>query len=292
MKFKLLRSVLLVLALCGVLVLAVAAQGMRGGYGNPAGMGGCQMGLGGGGNQTPVPHAAPVYTTVSGTVTAVNTSQDRPVSSISLKDKDGKVYNIQVGPLRYLDEKKFTLSLQDSLVAVVFPGFRDSNLWAAKVITNKTTGQAITLRDEDGVPLWVGAYGMGMRGGRGMRRQGSCQGQPGSCNGTPAVDLTAIKEYGGTVENTAYGYGTGAPTLTVKVAMVNGKALVTPASMAFRLGPYRLLEEKKFQAKAGDAVTIKAAPGTSSTDYLVVFEVGIGNTVWVIRDVKTGLPVW
>jgi hypothetical protein len=177
MNRKRLFSVVSVCALVATLTLSISAQGPRGGaY--------CSRpGSGGNGNQTPLVHIPPVFMTVSGMVTTLNSGSDRPHSTMTLKDSKGNAYTILVGPPPFLEDKKFVLALNDSLTVILFPDFRNGKLWAAKAITNTTTGAAITLRDDSGVPLWMGscrhgcgnsnraAFGMHWRGGR----PGACE---------------------------------------------------------------------------------------------------------------------
>ena len=82
---------------------------------------------------------------------------------------DGTVYNLDGRTLSYITDMGFTLNVGDS---VTFLGFFDDGLLEIGQITDLTTGASVTIRTEDGTPLWSGSTnnGSGGRGGSNGRR--------------------------------------------------------------------------------------------------------------------------
>ncbi len=77
---------------------------------------------------------------------------------------DGTVFDLDGRTLSYITDMGFTLNVGDS---VTFLGFYDDGLLEIGQMTDLTTGESITIRTEDGTPLWAGNTnsGSGQRGG-------------------------------------------------------------------------------------------------------------------------------
>ena len=77
---------------------------------------------------------------------------------------DGTVYNLDGRTLSYITDLGFTLNVGDS---VTFLGFYDDGLLEIGQMTDLTTGQSVSIRTDDGTPLWSGSENnaSGQRGG-------------------------------------------------------------------------------------------------------------------------------
>lgn len=66
---------------------------------------------------------------------------------------DGESLELTGRMIRFMDEQGFAVSVDDNLT---INGFIEGTLFEVGRITNETTGQSITIRDELGNPLWSG----------------------------------------------------------------------------------------------------------------------------------------
>jgi len=82
---------------------------------------------------------------------------------------DGTVFELDGRTLSYITDMGFTLNVGDS---VTFLGFYDDGLLEIGQMTDLTTGASVTIRTDDGTPLWAGNTnsGSGQRGGSNGRR--------------------------------------------------------------------------------------------------------------------------
>jgi len=100
-------------------------------------------------------------------------------------------------------------------------------------------------------------------------------------SGTPALDMTKLQTITGTVSDVNIGYGMAYPSITVN-------------QLQIKLAPVWYLLDKGFEIKAGDAVSLVAAPSTLTSDaYLHAIEITNTSTKVRIelRD-SSGLPLW
>ena len=67
--------------------------------------------------------------------------------------EDGTVFELDGRTLSYITDLGFTLNVGDS---VTFLGFYEDGLIEVGQITNLTTGESVTIRTDDGTPLWAG----------------------------------------------------------------------------------------------------------------------------------------
>ena len=278
MNSKLIFSTFGAILLASSILGTASAQGR---HGTPG------PGMGMNGNQAPIQHPAPVLSEVTGTVTVVRLDENYHQHQVSIDLSVGsKIYTILVGPAFYLEEKGFTIEKTNTLTVTLFPDFRNTNLWAAAGITNKTTNKTITLRDAAGYPLWMPA-GMGGTGhyhGQDRFGQEGMRHQSGSCLDGQGLDLTKMVTLSGTVETIHLEYGKGPQSLTVKV----GNNLVDVV-----LGPYWWLQEKGFQTVKGASLQVIAVPHLNSTSNYAALQViyNNGKDKLILRD-DQGLPLW
>jgi hypothetical protein len=127
-------------------------NGRGGGQGQgAAGKGGTGNGRGQGaggvltGEGTGLENPADTWITVSGTVVAFE-------DELSVETAEGEV-EVGTGPAWFWDENGIALNAGDELVLY---GFYEGDEFELGAIENVTTGEALTLRDEAGRPLWAG----------------------------------------------------------------------------------------------------------------------------------------
>jgi len=90
-------------------------------------------------------HPAETWLTVTGTVIALD-------HDLAIQTADGEMV-VHLGPEWYWEAQGITLNAGDQ---VEVTGFYEGDDFEAGQIENLTTGQAVTLRDEVGHPLWAG----------------------------------------------------------------------------------------------------------------------------------------
>lgn len=266
------------LLLAGSILVTASAQGR----GNGGGMGN-GGGNGTGGNPNPINHPAPItQIVVTGTVTTVDLDGGQYQHQVSIVLQDSKdttkSYSIIVGPSFYLEEIGLTISKGEVLAVTIFQDFRNDNQWAATVIskTVNATTKTYTLRDAAGYPLWAHA-GMGGRHGGGMN------GNHGNCMDGQGLDIAKKETLTVNVDAVNLGYRTGPQTMTIKV---NGQTATVV------LGPYWWLQEKNFQVKTGDSVTVVIAPYLNTLNTYAAILIKIGDVSLQLRDETTGVPLW
>ena len=177
---------------------------------------------------------------------------------------------IKVAPAWYLLDNDFALSVGESVKVMAAPSNTagDPYLYAID-ISKSASGAKMTLRNEAGVPLWIGAA---RRGGnpQALRTGGGC------------VDPASIQSTTGTIESVTAGVGIQHPTLTLKV---DGKL------MTFALGPERILLDTDLELKAGTPLTVKYAVASCTGEYLALqLADAAGNTLVLRHD--DGTPAW
>lgn len=121
----------------------------RAGQGRGAGANGAQAGQGSGQRGNGGDAAAPISSVV--TLEGVAGSVDASTLSVTLSD--GKAVSIADRGWTYAQSQGFTAQPGDKLTLA---GFYDGETFEAVTITNNTSGQSVTLRDETGRPMWAG----------------------------------------------------------------------------------------------------------------------------------------
>lgn len=98
------------------------------------------------------------WLTINGTVESVSSYL------VVIVLEDGTVFDLDGRTLSYITDMGFTLNVGDSVTML---GFYEDGLLEIGQITDLTTGESVTIRTDDGTPLWAGntSNGSGQRGG-------------------------------------------------------------------------------------------------------------------------------
>jgi len=230
---------------------------------------------------------------------------------------------VHLGPYWFLIEADFAATAGDVVRLTAFACPVCNTDYVALSVDNLTTGTAITLRKDDGTPLWLGKAGRGPAwGGEGaavgpgpgsqagpgahagrcpvcgavQNRAGRGAGPgapgagfghgpgPGSCFGL-GPDVSAAITVTGNVTAFTGGPGVGMPLLTLTAA---GEDLSMVA------GPWRVWIGAGFLPTEGQELTATYAPvdrdGETFLVALTVTDPASGLTV-VLRDLETGKPL-
>ncbi|HET9532879.1 MAG TPA: hypothetical protein VFQ92_21165, partial [Blastocatellia bacterium] len=237
----------------------------QGGPGN-GGMGNCH-GCGGG----PVNIA-----TFEGIVVSVDMACSQQYPSFTLALADGSKIIVMTGPYHYLVESGFVITVGDRVTVRALRSLWPDNTYTAVEITNLTTGATITMRTDDGKPLWMGQGGPGGPGGR----MGDCSGWIPPNGGS--VNIVTLE---GTVLSLDMAAGQEFPTFTLSLPGVGVVTIVT--------GPYYFLLDSGFDIAVGDRLSVRAFESAWYEDTYVAVELKnltTGETL-VLRD-ASGQPVW
>lgn len=220
---------------------------------------------------------------------------------------------IGLGPLWFIQEAGFGADAGDVVEATVFPCDSCAAEYVAQVVENVTTGTSVTLRGEDGRPLWRGRGGTG--GGQGFCRQsgtdakrsgqggrggnGSASGQGaqndqganpgdfpgGQCQWT-GPDMTAVATVTGTVVSVDVTFGNPRPSVVLDV---DGEEI------EILLRPYAPLAAAGFLIEVGSELQVTYAPWVLPDEVEVLVAISVtdpatGLTVQ-LRDPETGYPI-
>ena len=123
--------------------------------------------------------------------------------------------------------------------------------------------------------LLIAATAAFAQGPRGTQQQNT------SNHPTAAPDMTKARTVSGTVSAVDIGYGMHYPSITVNQSVI-------------KVAPVWFLVEQNFELKAGDQVTVVAAPSTVPGDsYLYAIEIAnIGSTARIVLRDAAGVPLW
>jgi hypothetical protein len=107
----------------------------------------------------------PSLKTLKGTVEKVEMVRGQGPASFLMKEKNGDLVFVQLGPIRYLIQKGFNLSVPDEIEVRGFEITRDEKLiLVASEIKNQTQKLNLQLRDDQLRPLWRGGPRRGQSG--------------------------------------------------------------------------------------------------------------------------------
>ena len=221
--------------------------------------------------------------TVSGTVSSVTMGPGLQHPSFVLAEAGGESLTVELGPYWFLVANSFSLAVGDSVTATVAncASRTDSDVVAFSV-QDLTTGASITLRDENGKPLW--------KGKRGGQAQGQAQGQTkkGGRGGAGCyasggnVNPSTIQEVSGQVTALSLGLGTHRNTVTL-TAQGGGQYVVA-------LGPFWYMHQQGFTLQQGQAVSIRMAQCAQGWVALSVENTATGKVLQLRND--QGVPLW
>lgn len=203
--------------------------------------------------------------TVEGAITAVQIAYGAQYPSIVVNRTQ-----IKLAPAWYLLENDFELTTGVAVRVTVAPSntANDPYLYAIE-ITKTTTNARITLRDAQGIPLWIGAASHG----------GNPQAPH---NGGTCVDAASIKTATGVIDRVTVAAGIQHPSLVLNI---NG------ALLTIELGPERMLFDRDFELKPGATVTVKYAVSTCDDENIALaITDAAGHTVVLRNDDCT--PSW
>ena len=181
----------------------------------------------------------------------------------------GEEHQFVLGPFRNLQAQGFEAQAGDQVAVQGFACTGCPNPFAVAAVENLTRGVTLTLRGEDGLPLWQSG-----RGGRPGLKRGD--GQPGRKETAGAgrsmgkgagsrPDLEQAEVYIGTVKSFTGGPGEGVPTLVLATAA---------GDVTMVVGPYRRLARSGLTIADGMALEVTAAPaGCEGQEHLVALAV-------------------
>jgi hypothetical protein len=260
------------LALAGSLVLE-AGQGSKG-----AGSGASKIDLGS-------------VRTVTGAVTGVSIAKGMKHPSFLLSVSASEVLSVELGPYWFLVSNDFALAVGDQVSAKVANcAGRSSSDVVALSITDLTSGAAITLRDDAGMPLWKGARRGGQgrggsSGGSGQGGQGGSGqgGRGGSCYASASqIDLSTLTTVEGEVAAVSVGLGTHRNTVTLRTG--------DGAEYVVALGPFWYMNQQGFSLEQGETVRVRMAQCTEGWAAFSV-EIPASGATLTLRN-EQGVPLW
>lgn len=122
----------------------------------------CLPGMGASQESDHTPERKPEVHAVKGVVATVSMARGLGPATITLQTSEGTRYTLRLGPVRYLLQKGFNLTVGDVLEV------RAAGAGVAPLIAiearNLTTRKSIRLRDENFRPLWAGGRQAPFRG--------------------------------------------------------------------------------------------------------------------------------
>lgn len=247
------------------------------GQGPPAGMGqgsGSASSTASGTGQSQAGKKELVTVTIAGTVTAVNLHDlELEFPSIivdgTIDGVDADPVEVKLAPYWFLLDNDIEVAVDDVVSIVAFLGTPNATAYYAISI------DGVTLRTDDGSPLWTGGHGStSVVRSVGMRK---CSAK----NNCIVSDSISVIE--GTVESIRYGKGIQHLTLLVKVDM--------GILLEFKLGPADYLLANGLELEQGDGVMIRYAL-TQRTNTWLVLQIGKAGGVMVTLRDDNGDPAW
>jgi len=259
----------------------------------------------------PVAPPAGPPSVLSGTVVSFNAGTGMGAALVI--GVNGSETTLLVGPIWFLQKAGFAATAGDLVEATVLacPQCRTGN--AVVAVTNLTNGTALTLRNTEGVPLWMNgpgnapgnapgngrgngpsagpgngpgqgygtpangsgpAYGNGRgRGGRGVYGRGSAD-----CAG---IDMTQLATVHGSVKSFTGGQRDGQPSLVL---------LTGEGEKTYLVSPYRAVLDAGLEFVEGAAFTLTVAPNTTGAWVVVTLIDDATGTELVLRDAD-GFPI-
>jgi len=254
---------------------------------------------------------------VEGTVNEFVAGFGQGAPSLVVADAAQDLHTFILGPFWYLSAQQFVAAPGDLVTVSAYPCQLCETGVAVVKVVNATQGVTLTLRDENGVPLWTsrqaghGAGGQGGSGGsagngnggngngggsnagngRSATGGGNGKGHAGQgCAGLGSCDhlvpdLARITTFSGNVVTFVGAAGAGPASVTLSTAAGEVTVLLSPAMVLMKAG---------YAPTSGAELEIVAAPaelnGSEVWVAVTLTDVASGLTL-VFRDPATGLPV-
>jgi hypothetical protein len=234
-----------------------------------------------GGSGTPPSGPQSVLT---GTVVSFTASAGSGMPALVIQQNGANV-TLVLGPFWFLQNAKFAAAAGDTVEATVITCADCPNGYAVVAVKNFTNGTSVTLRDSEGLPLWIsngpqgGGNGCDMRGNR-VPGSGLANRLFGTCNGE-GPDMTKRETFSGQVKSFAGGPGVGRPTLVLATA---------EGDKTFIVGPYRVIRDSGMEFEAGAALTLTAAPSANGEWVAITIKDDATGAELTLRDATTGRP--
>ncbi len=119
---------------------------------------------------------------VQGTVVELQTARGEGMPTLVIDSGQGKPMTVRLGPAWYLDKSGFKAAAGDQVHLVTYQCPSSDADAVAGSVENLTNGDTLNLRDDQGVPEWMGS-GKGMHGMHGKGMMGRGQGMMGNGQG-------------------------------------------------------------------------------------------------------------
>jgi len=189
-------------------------------------------------------------------------------------DQEGSL-TVSLGPHFFLVANDFSMAVGDQVSTKVA---NCSIGVAAFEVTDLTNGKQITLRSDDGLPLWTGGIGGGNGNGGGQNGRAPRMGGYGAGIG---VNLSTLIEVEGPLTAVNFGLGTHNNTVTLQATATE--------SYTVSMGPYWYMTQNGFAFQQGETVRIRMA---QCQGRWVAFSVTRPTgEVLQLRD-DQGVPLW
>lgn len=220
--------------------------------------------------------------TLTGPVTAVAMDYGLGHPGFTMNSEQEGSLTVNLGPYFYLVANNFALAVGDQVSAKVATCKMGV---VAFQVTDLTSGKEITLRDENGLPLWTGGkrgnggQGNGQGNGQGGGHRNGCR--FGGYGAGQNVDLSTLTTIEGTLTALGAGVGTHNNTVTVQAA---GEAY------AISMGPYWYMVREGFTLQLGETLSIRMAQCQGKWAAFSVTRPGTGETLQLRDD--QGVPLW
>lgn len=251
------------LAIAGLVAATVWAQGPQGpgrGSGSGKAAGGLNMAQ---------------QTTVEGTITSLQIGFGTRTPSFVVA---GKL--IRLAPVWYFLENDFELAPGEHVRVIAAPA--TDGVLHAVAVAKTATGTTLQLRNDGGIPLWIGPAAMNRPG----QPQGPSTGPGPNPNppraGTPCLDPRSVETVTGVADEVTAGYGIQHPSVT----LVNGDT-----RLLIKLGPERILQASPIDFEPGVTLTIQFAVSTCAEERVALTVTDAAGQVLVLRNAD-GRPAW
>lgn len=221
---------------------------------------------------------------INGTVVSFTAGTGAGMPTLVIQ-QNGTNVTLALGPYWFLQNANFTAAAGDVVEATVIACSECPNGYAVVAVKDITSGASVTLRDSQGIPLWIsnGEQGegssCGMRGGH-VPGSGLVNRLFGTCNGN-GPDMSKRETFSGQVKSFEGGPGVGRPTLVLATA---------GGDKTFIVGPYRIIRDSGMQFATGAALTLTAAPGEDGEWVALTIKDNATGVVLTLRDSATGRP--